>query len=78
MLAWPSSRVATSSRRDRPSLLCPGGAVILDEPFTGLDVAARDVCAEVVLDLLDGRTLLLATHDASDAQALDISDIITL
>ena len=60
------------------ALLCPGGAVILDEPFTGLDVAARDVCAEVVLDLLDGRTLLLATHDASDAQALDISDIITL
>ena len=60
------------------ALLCPGDAVILDEPFTGLDTAARDACAEVVLDLLDGRTLLFATHDASDAQALDISDIITL
>lgn len=60
------------------ALLCPGGAVILDEPFTGLDVAARDATAEVVLDLLDGRTLLFATHDASDAQGLDISDIITL
>lgn len=60
------------------ALLCPGGAVILDELFTGLDVAARDATAEVVLDLLDGRTLLFATHDASDAQALDISDIITL
>lgn len=60
------------------ALLCPGGAVILDEPFTGLDVAARDATVEVVLDLLDGRTLLFATHDASDAQALDISDIITL
>lgn len=60
------------------ALLCPGGAVILDEPFTGLDVAARDATAEVVLDLLDGRTLLFATHDACDAQALDISDIITL
>ena len=60
------------------ALLCPGGAVILDEPFTGLDVAARDATAEVVLDLLDGRMLLLATHDAADAQALDISDIITL
>lgn len=60
------------------ALLCPGGAVILDEPFTGLDVAARDATAEVVPDLLDGRTLLFATHDASDAQALDISDIITL
>lgn len=60
------------------ALLCPGGAVILDEPFTGLDIAARDACAEVVLDLLDGRMLLLATHDVADAQALDISDIITL
>lgn len=60
------------------ALLCPGDAVILDEPFTGLDTAARDACAEVVLDLLDGRMLLLATHDVADAQALDISGIITL
>ena len=60
------------------ALLCPGGTVILDEPFTGLDTAARDATAEVVLDLLDGRTLLLATHDAADVQALNISDVITL
>ena len=60
------------------ALLCPGVAVILDEPFTGLDAAARDMTAEVVLDLLNGRTLLLATHDATDAQALNISDVITL
>lgn len=60
------------------ALLCPGDAVILDEPFTGLDAAARDATAEAVLDLLDSRTLLLATHDVADAQALDISDIITL
>ena len=60
------------------ALLCPGGAVILDEPFNGLDAAARDATAEVVLDLLDSRTLLLATHDAADAQALNISDVITL
>ena len=60
------------------ALLCPGGVVILDEPFTGLDAAARDATTEVVLDLLGGRTLLLATHDAADAQVLDISDIITL
>ena len=60
------------------ALLSPGGAVILDEPFTGLDAAARDATAEVVLDLLDGRALLLATHDAADTQALNISDVITL
>ena len=60
------------------ALLRGGCAVILDEPFTGLDAAARDATAEAVLDLLDSRTLLLATHDVADAQALDISDIITL
>lgn len=60
------------------ALLCPGGAVILDEPFTGLDAAARDAAAQVVLDLLGDRTLLLATHDANDVQALNISDVITL
>ncbi len=72
---WAGSAVASRSAR---ALLCPGGAVILDEPFTGLDAAARDVTADAVLDLLDGRMLLLATHDTADAQALDISDIITL
>ena len=60
------------------ALLCPGSALILDEPFTGLDTAARDMTAEVVLDLLGDRTLLLATHDATDAQALSISNIIML
>ena len=60
------------------ALLSPGGAVILDEPFTGLDAAARDATAKVVLDQLGGRTLLLATHDTADAQALNISDVITL
>ena len=55
------------------ALLCSGDAVILDEPFTGLDAVARDVTAKVVLDLLDGRMLLLATHDATDVQALDIT-----
>lgn len=60
------------------ALLCPGGTVILDEPFTGLDTAAHDATAKVVLDLLDGRTLLLTTHDATDVQTLNISDVITL
>ena len=60
------------------ALWAPGDTLLLDEPFTGLDIAARDACAEVVLDLLDGRMLLLATHDAVDAQALNISDIVTL
>lgn len=60
------------------ALLCGGCAVILDEPFTGLDASARDATAEAALDLLDGRMLLLASHDVTDAQVLDISDVIAL
>ena len=56
----------------------PGRCSDSGRALTGLDIAARDACAEVVLDLLDGRMLLLATHDSADARALNISDIITL
>jgi len=80
-LQLPARRLSGGQKR-RVALLralwAPSDTLLLDEPFTGLDIAARDACAEVVLDLLDGRMLLLATHDAADARALDISDIITL
>ena len=59
-------------------LVWPSSRAGSAEPFTGLDAAARDATTKVVLDLLDGRMLLLATHDVVDVQALDISDIITL
>ena len=52
------------------ALLAPGALVVLDEPFTGLDVAARDAAARIVLDRLRGRTLIVATHDAADARLL--------
>ena len=52
------------------ALLAPGGLVVLDEPFTGLDTATRNAVARVVLERLQGRTLVVATHDAADVQAL--------
>lgn len=55
------------------ALLAPGDILILDEPFTGLDSVARDVAASVAIDGLRNRTLILATHDQTDAQALDIT-----
>ena len=80
-LALPARKLSGGQKR-RTALLralwAPGDTLLLDEPFTGLDIAARDACTEVVLDLLDGRMLLLATHDSADARALNISDIITL
>ena len=80
VLVCADARVDASSAAALLRLLVPGVDVHarVAEPFTGLDTAARDACAEVVLDLLDGRMLLLATHDAADAKALNISDIITL
>ncbi|MFR7669586.1 MAG: hypothetical protein ACLU0O_01285 [Collinsella sp.] len=74
MLAWPSFGRAAPRVEIARALLCPGGAVILDEPFTGLDAAARDATTKVVLDLLDGRTLLLA-HMTSPTLRPSISRI---
>ncbi len=48
------------------TLLIPSDAVLLDEPFTGLDAASRENAAAFVLDYLQGRTLLIATHDPRD------------
>ncbi len=48
------------------TLFIPSDAVLLDEPYTGLDAAAREVAAAFVLEYLQGRTLLIATHDPRD------------
>lgn len=53
------------------ALAHPSGTVILDEPFAGLDNAARRNAASILLDSLCDRTLIVATHDAHDAELLD-------
>lgn len=50
-------------------------AVLMDEPFSGLDDATKRSVARIVLGALDGRTLLVATHDEDDAALLDASII---
>lgn len=52
------------------ALLAPGDAVLLDEPFAGLDEESHERAARLVDRLLDGRTLLVATHDRRDAELL--------
>ncbi len=48
--------------------LAAGSEVILmDEPFTGLDEETRLRVTEIIRDTLDGRALLLVTHQAEDA-----------
>jgi NitT/TauT family transport system permease protein len=53
------------------ALLSPGEAIVLDEPFTGLDRETNDHAATFILEHLEGRPLLFTTHDPKDAQRLD-------
>ena len=53
------------------ALLTPSDVLILDEPFTGVDVRARYRCLDAVRRHGAGKIVLLATHTLSDAQALD-------
>lgn len=48
------------------TLLAPGDIVLLDEPFGGLDVAAREQAVAFTLAHLRGRSLIVATHDERD------------
>jgi len=53
------------------TLLHDPGFILLDEPFTGLDVHASAMLRELLLRLKDGRrTILLVTHSLSDGLAL--------
>ncbi len=52
------------------ALACPSGIVILDEPFNGLDETSRRAALETIDRYLAGRTLILITHRAEDAQQI--------
>lgn len=52
-----------SSLAYRPRLL------VLDEPFTGLDVLVRDELIEGVLECADGATILISSHDLSEVES---------
>ena len=52
------------------ALLCPGDAVILDEPFTGMDPAAVQASIALLRERVEGRSVLLATHDRAAIDAL--------
>ncbi len=43
---------------------------LLDEPFTGLDEKTKIKCAAFIEKYLNGRTLIVATHDEKDAGLL--------
>ena len=59
------------------ALLAPSDLLLLDEPFTGLDDAARRAAARCVNRRRAGRTLVMTTHDPEEA-ALCGAEIVTL
>lgn len=52
-----------SSLAYRPELL------VMDEPFSGLDVLVREEIVETMLGLAEGMTVLLASHDLADLES---------
>lgn len=44
--------------------------VVLDEPFAGLDAETKKRCIDLIEETLQGRTLVVATHDHQDADLL--------
>lgn len=59
------------------ALVAPADVVVLDEPFKGLDTAARERLIALVRERCAGRTVLLVTHDVAEAHALDAT-VVTL
>lgn len=53
------------------ALLAPFDALVLDEPFTGLDRENREKCLACIRKYAAGKPVLLVTHDESDAAGLD-------
>lgn len=52
--------------------------VVLDEPFTGLDVQGRPQLLGLVARRAPGRTVLLVTHDLAEAEAVGADTVVHL
>ena len=72
-LSLPAGRLSGGQKR-RAALLralwAEADTLLLDEPFTGLDPAAREEAAALLREKCAGRPTLLATHDQQAIQAL--------
>lgn len=47
--------------------------IIMDEPFKGLDIETKNKVLNYILNATKGKTLLLVTHDESEAKSLNAS-----
>lgn len=53
------------------ALLSPSCAILMDEPFTGLDEGTKDTVISYIKEKKAGRLLLVATHQEEDIPALN-------
>ena len=60
------------------AMLTSGDAVLLDEPFKGLDGLTREKVMQFVKENLKNRTTILVTHDPRDAKDLKAVKIIEM
>ena len=60
------------------ALLAEWDALLLDEPFKGLDEETKACVLDFVRRAAEGRTTVLVTHDAAEARALGAAQILTL
>lgn len=58
------------------AMLAQSNLVILDEPFTGLDEENRELAICYIEEKLDGRSLILTTHQKDDFIRLNINNIL--
>ena len=72
-LQLPARRLSGGQKR-RVALLralwAPSDTLLLDEPFTGMDPAAVQACIALLRERVEGRPVLLATHDRAAIDAL--------
>ena len=72
-LVQPASELSGGMRRRvalARAVAYPSSAIVLDEPFTGLDEATRANAISFILRHRGERALLVATHGADDAEML--------
>lgn len=53
------------------AVVSPSRVLILDEPFASLDEELKDRTAEYIIENLNGRTLVVVSHDEKDAERLN-------